>query len=424
MKKILMFILILCLVLGAVMVSYSATSLRTIKSVRITVNTSGLRVDKSISSDAQTYIKEPSSRYYSLKDAKWVDDISDLEVGDTPRIRVWLESEDITQYIFRGGYSSSNVSITNGTFVSAQRQDSGHTLMVTLRVNAVRGTYSSPISVGWRSSLGTAVWTADDNDSGYYNVFLYRGSTVIKSLYQYKGRSYNFYPYMTREGEYFYRVRTVPGPDDSAGSSSGWTDSSDLYIDEDQVSDGSGQTDADTHGGSAAGVPTTGAVTNIDGVELGENYGWINVSDSWYFRYPDKTLATGWIRLNDVYYRLDDDGRMHTGWYLNPYGQWYYLDPGSGAMLMGWINLDGNYYYLDPRDYESQGMMLTGLQNIGGRIYYFSESGAMLTGWQKIGDGFYYFYPAGSTDGEYGYLATNTYIGYFYVGADGAWRAG
>ena len=93
-------------------------------------------------------------------------------------------------------------------------------------------------------------------------------------------------------------------------------------------------------------------------------------------------------------------------------------------MKTGWFNDNGSYYYLrtDKGDYE--GVMVTGWADIGGKRYYFNESGMMVTGWRGIDGKYYYFYPQGSAtaDGSYGYMAVNTTIdGVFAVGADGAW---
>ena len=76
-------------------------------------------------------------------------------------------------------------------------------------------------------------------------MYLYRGSSVVKKLEEYKGTSYNFYPYMTKEGDYSFKVRTVPHTEEEKkrGKKSEWTEAGDLYIAEDEVSDGTGQED-------------------------------------------------------------------------------------------------------------------------------------------------------------------------------------
>lgn len=431
MKKLMLFITTLALFFSSSSGAYAYyTRVSAIKEARINVNTSDLEAGDLLSYDASTYISVPdSNRYYHLGAAYWLDDVYQLKVGDSPRIRVILEVEPYiiphgnydNVYLFSGAYTAQNVHISKGTFIAADIRNSGYSLEISLSINAIRGQYESPTDANWTSSLGTASWSSGYNDSGYYDLRLYRDSSVVKRLYNYRGNSYNFYPYMTKEGTYYYMIRTVPDPNISGGSSSEWIDSNSFYLSSDRVSDGTGQTDADTYGGSI-NASQDGEVYSIDGVNLEENYGWITVGLNTYFRYPDKTLATGWLRLEGIYYKFDDDGKMHKGWYQNQVGQWYYLDPNTGAMLTGWADINGSRYYLDPKDYESQGLMFTGLQTIEGRVYYFDSNGALLTGWKKIGDKFYYFYPQGSVNDGYGYLATNTRIGYFYVGADGAWQ--
>ena len=61
-----------------------------------------------------------------------------------------------------------------------------------LRVNGVKGTYEAPKEAEWGSGKGKATWKAPDDKTGYYDVILYKGSTVMKKLEDYNGTSYNF----------------------------------------------------------------------------------------------------------------------------------------------------------------------------------------------------------------------------------------
>ena len=56
--------------------------------------------------------------------------------------------------------------------------------------------------------------------------------------------------------------------------------------------------------------------------------------------------------------------------------------------------------------------------NDSGQLYYLTSTGSMAVGWNKIGDKYYYFTESGTTKGA---LIRNSYVGTFYVGADGAW---
>ena len=431
MNKIRTLIVTAAAVLGMTSMSSYAyyTKTKSIPSVRITINTGELSLGDELSDNAEAYVSiADGNQYYELDDAEWLDDITELKVGDAPRMRVTLyaipkETESTnysTVWLFNGSYNSSNVSIKKGELLSADRRDSGYSLMVTLRVDPVKGTYDTPVSANWSSTLGLAKWDVNYNDSGYYDVYCYRGSKVVKRLLNYKGTSYNFFPYMTEVGEYSFKVRAVPAPNSGIGKSSEWEESSVLNIHKGQTSDGSGQTTADENGGVGSSV--TGTVDYINGQNFGGQYGWINQGNDTYFRYPDGKIATGWMKLDGIYYRFDNTGKLKKGWFQNQYGHWFYLDPNTGAMKTGWFNDNGNYYYLSKEGGDKEGTMAKGLTVIDGKTYFFNDYGMMYTGWRNIGGAYYYFYPKGSTGGAYGYMAINTKVGVFNVGADGAWR--
>ena len=50
----------------------------------------------------------------------------------------------------------------------------------------------------------------------------------------------------------------------------------------------------------------------------------------------------GWFYFNN-------DGIMQYGWHLDDQdGKWYYLDPATGEMLLGWREIGGKWYYFNP----------------------------------------------------------------------------
>ena len=301
----------------------------------------GDSIDTSNGGGDGTYVYTSSNKY-SIDSAEWATDTT-VGVGDTPKIEVYLDPEysGDTEYRFRSSYSSSSVSISGGTFVSADRK--GDQLKVVLRVNGIKGTFSEPEDAYWSDSLGRARWEEGDDSSGYYDVYLYRGSSVVKKLEEYQGNSYNFYPYMTKEGDYTFKVRTVPHTDDEKryGEKSGWVESGDLYIDADEVSDGTGQ---DTGSGTGAG----GGITEV---------GWIQDGSTWYFKYPDGTYQqAGWLKWNGKWYLFDSNGRMLTGWQQTN-GNWYYLGE-SGDMKTGWLKSGDVWYYLNPNTDGPEGAMV------------------------------------------------------------------
>ena len=188
---------------------------------------------------------------------------------------------------------------------------------------------------------------------------------------------------------------------------------------------------------------------NANGVML---TGWQLINGKYYYLTSSGAMATGWILLNGTWYYLDSSGAMLTGfqkingktYYLKEdsgamvtglqvingkeyrfdssgaalsgwqkiSGKWYYMDT-NGAVLTGWQLISGVWYYLEPQ----HGVMQTGWQLINGTWYYMNGSGAMLTGWQKIGSTWYYMNASGA-------MASDTWIGAYYVDASGAWIQG
>ena len=129
----------------------------------------------------------------------------------------------------------------------------------------------------------------------------------MKKLEDYNGTSYNFYPYMTKEGDYTFKVRTVPHTDEQKryGKKSEWTESDSKYIDEDEVSDGSGQ-DNSSDGSSGGGITPGGGTTDV---------GWRQENNVWYFKYPDGNyIKNNWLLWNSKWYLFDNNGKMLTGW--------------------------------------------------------------------------------------------------------------
>ncbi|MFR5601904.1 MAG: hypothetical protein ACLTKI_05910 [Lachnospiraceae bacterium] len=276
-----------------------------------------------------------------------------------------------------------------------------------LKTKPLKGQYDPPTEAYWRESgWGNARWDAPDVGSGYYDVHLYRGNSLMKKLEAYRGTSYNFYPYMTKAGTYTFKVRTAPKPNStlSSSSKSEWVESDEIYLDREDVSDGSGQT-SDNNNGS--GTNKVGWISNggtwfyryPDGSYVKND--WCNIGGTWYWFNGNGAMATGWQHINGSWYYLENNGAMVTGWKkIN--GTWYYLT-GSGAMATGWHNIGGVNYYMN-----GSGEMQTGWQNIGGQTYYLASDGAMQTGWHKSGSVWYYLNQ--NAGAQHGQMCKNVWI--------------
>ncbi len=341
-----------------------------------------------------------STDKYTIDRAEWVTSTSkEMKVGDQPEMKVWLTAG--TNYYFKGSYRASNVSVKSGSFVSAKREDAD-TLQVRLRVNAIKGDFTAPDNAYWKENTkGTARWERPDSgDSGKYEVVLRRGSSKVHTV-ETTATSYNFYPYMTTEGTYSFRVRTIAksSKDESYGKSSDWVESDELYIAKEDVSDGSGRTDGTSNS------PTGNTRT---GWQMSDNY--------WYYYYPDGSYQKdSWLKVNDKWYLFQNDGKMLRGWQKK--GNHTYFLSENGDMQVGWLQSAGRWYYFNPTPDAYEGAMFRNQwADVNGKSYYFNNEGVMMEGWNQIEGNWYYFYPG---DGS---RATDTWIDTFYVDSDGIWR--
>ncbi len=254
---------------------------------------------------------------------------------------------------------------------------------------------AAALSSSRNSSLGKATWTAPSGTTGYYEVWLYKGSSVIHKFTEVKGTNVDCYPYMTKKGSYYFKVRTVPMTTEEKkyARASEWAMSDEYYLDEKHVSDGTG---AD--------------------VSSMKNAGWNKVGTYWYYKYPDGTIRkNGWEKVNDKWYLFDAEGRMLTGKQETKNGVYYLA--ADGDMQTDWIKIDKEWYYFNPdKASDNEGAMLreAWVRDAAGMTYYLTRTGVMATGWVQIGENWYHF-------GESGNLSRNTTIDTFYVNEEGVW---
>lgn len=340
----------------------------------------------------------PNNDRYEAVSAKWSSDPDEAKLGGTYTMKITLKA--INDYKFSGSYSSSKVKVKGADFVNAERSGSGR-LVVTVKSKQAKGDLDAPEEAYWDSTIygsskfGYAKW--DSVEYAAYEVSLYRGSKSVHKETNLHGTSFDFYPYMTAKGTYTFRVRSVPSGDDISkfASRSDWMISDELYVDANQVSDGSGQ-------GSGSNVyPSIPQTSQV---------GWIEDGGHTFFRYPDgEYVRNNWAYIGEAWYLFDSSGAMLTGWQMKD--NVYYFLNSDGKMLTGWYQENGTWYYL-----RDSGAMATGWLQLGDKTYYLTESGAMAVGWTEIDGQTYYFYPDG-------HKAVNEKVdGLFYVDMNGVWR--
>ncbi|PJJ27844.1 N-acetylmuramoyl-L-alanine amidase family protein [Lacrimispora celerecrescens] len=365
-----------------------AASSKTISSVIIYVGLKDLEEGKTLPSEVSFKTTEKSGNYvccnnnrYEVTDLNWItSDNKEMMIGSKPKMKVTLRAIDSDEYAFKGGYNSGNVSIKGGEYVTSSRSRAD-TLYVTFTFNPLKGTYNSPESASWGDSgIGDAEWSEGEYSSGAYDVYLYRGKTIIQKVECLKKTSYNFYPYMTKAGSYIFKVRTTSGTETEKkyGKKSEWTESDEAYLTEENVSDGSGQ---------------NGSWNSNSEV------GWIRKGNTWYYKYPDGTYQKSWANINNKWYMFNSSGMMVIGWKQSN-DHWYYFNS-NGDMVTGWIVSGNNWYYLNPSlDNGVEGAMHTGWRQINGNWYYFNTNGSMAIGWVMSNNRWYYLNPSAASGVE------------------------
>ncbi len=355
---------------------------------------------------------------YEIDSAEWYMSNNEVfDIGGAPKVVVYLSTKEYEDnrnsdneyyYRFLNSYSSSTCFISNGTFISAQRL-SISSLKVIFSIKPLKGAFYPPTDAYWENDKGIARWEAPNvRNSGYFDLILYRDNSTVVHIDAVNATSYNFYSYMTKPGDYMFKVRTAPGTDAQRqyGKKSEYVESGYQTITEDLVYVNNG-------------------VDKTTGLAVG-TVGWVKTNDKWYFIRPDgKMVKNGWVEYSGKWYLLGSDGAMLTG-FVTANDLQYYLGT-DGAMHMGWLNSGDNFYYFDTSSGNHNGAMCKKTWVMyNGNYFYFDENGMMVTGWKEIQDGngnsgLYYFYPKGSTSGLYGYMAHDTTINGFRLGSDGKW---
>ena len=135
--------------------------------------------------------------------------------------------------------------------------------------------------------------------------------------------------------------------------------------------------------------------------------GWKKINGEWYYFYPEGSMddkgngnsgsaveGRSFTDGNGHTYLFDDDATMITG-LVGWYGEMYYLseiDDNIGILQNGWIKIGNDWYYFNP---QWDGAQVGWYTDNAGKTYYFKDHlgdiGKMATGLQEIDGNLYYF---------------------------------
>lgn len=160
----------------------------------------------------------------------------------------------------------------------------------------------------------------------------------------------------------------------------------------------------------ARGITKIGSVKYIFDPVTGQlRTGLVAIGGATYLADSSGKMLTGWHTVNKKRYYFTDkhysgykesnEGKRLSG-FVYVSGRRYYLmnanmkgfkEANLAVMATGWVTVKGYTYYCDPKT----GAVVTGFQTIGGKRYYFSNTGVLLQparkGWREVEGKRYYF---------------------------------
>ena len=315
------------------------------------------------------------------------------QIGDKPKVKVSFHAR--SGYYFNKTNGKGKVTVNGAEYNSARIADNKETLIVTVTLPTVSGIYDNEGEAWWDGidASGLARWDAISGITAY-ELALYRDDSKILELEKVIGTSYDFYPYMTQEGRYYYSMRGIPRDSKEAAYiiPTEWIYSDVLYLK-------TKETPGRRYGWNSSYM---GGYAPVYGWQFGGGGWWFCEQDG---SYPKNT----WKVIDGKWYLFDAAGYILTGW-QNWKGRSFYLNE-DGTMRTGWYWDDRNWYYLD-----QDGAALKGWNTIDGKTYYMNEQCAAVSGWWQLEGKWYYF------DKKSRQLVRDAWVNGYYIDSSGEWK--
>lgn len=267
------------------------------------------------------------SKKYTVGDVEILNEINEWGPSDVPELEVTLNAED--GYYF--SISAATITVKGGTYVSGRKGDSNYSVILKLRLPALTNQVGTVEEAGW-SSKNVASWKETYN-AGSYEVTLYRDGKKYGTIQSASGTTFDFAPFMKKDGTYTYKVRGVNTTDSKIKGD--WFESqSGSYIDE---------ATAESYRAQYGSAIPSGVTEPDQMVSQDSNTaGWKQDGKGWWYRNADGTYpANCWQEINGKWYFFDSTGYMATGW-IQWNGKYYYCRPVDGDMLVDTVVPDGS----------------------------------------------------------------------------------
>lgn len=366
-----------------------------IKSVAVAVTSSVVA-----NGDGGSVSATADSTKYHVVSCDFINGKSQWKAGDIPKVSIELAAEE--GYYFNS-INASGAHIRGADYVTSKKSDAKRSLTMTVKLKGVKGTLDRVEDAYWEEKpLGKARWAKVEGASSY-EVKLFCDGSMVYHVPRTNSVSYDFFPYMTEAGDYYFKVRAVARLESESDylKAGDWAESENQEIT---------RKDAQAAGKRSVSTGVKG-VNEKDGTgPQSQAPGWVQDQNGWWYKNEDGTYPVGkWNMIGDKWYLFDMNGYMLTGW------QWkndreYYLTS-NGDMVTGWFQYNRIWYYLDPEQGKLTG---TWLQQ-GDDWYYLNPDGSMATGWLLSQGSWYYLDPR---DGR---MVKDQVVGEYYIGQNGIW---
>lgn len=266
----------------------------------------------------------------SIDSVTWNSDVEKWKPGKKVTATVVLSSDDGNEFLT--GYNSSSCRVSGGNLTSAKGSGTSAEVKVSyLPVVEL----DSPDEAGWSvSDKKKAVWRKADYATAY-QIRLYRDDDYLKG-FTVTGTSKDLSQYMTKEGHYYYEIRSIGKTKEEAK----YRKASEYLLSSNQPLTDLGDTDGRWR------IRNDGKrYRKADGNYVVSQ--WYRINDQWYYFDSEGYALSGWILTDGKWYYLGEDGVMLTGWQKIK-DIWYYLHA-DGSMAVGWVMAEpGKWYYMNP----------------------------------------------------------------------------